>query len=64
MNTSVKQTQNMKKLFQLEGFVTKSKQTMDIYCIAVSELDAIKECSSFATGLVVKKNYQLGKDWD
>ena len=54
----------MKKLFQLEGFVTKSKQTMDIYCIAVSEVAAIKECSSFATGLVVKKNYQLGKDWD
>ena len=54
----------MKKLFQLEGFNTKSKQTMDIYCIAVSELDAIKECSSFATGLVVKKDYCLGKGWN
>ena len=64
MNTSVKQTQNMKKLFQLEGFITKAKQTMDIYCIAVSELDAIKECSSFATGLVVKKDYRLGKGWN
>ena len=54
----------MKKLFHLEGFITKYKETTEIYCIAVSELDAIKECSSFATGLVVKKNYQLGKDWD
>ena len=54
----------MKKLFRLEGFIVKTKQTMDIYCIAVSELAAIKECSSFATGLVVKKNYQLGKDWN
>ena len=54
----------MKKLFQLEGFITKSKETTEIYCIAVSELAAIKECSSFATGLVVKKDYQLGKDWD
>ena len=64
MNISVKQTQIMKKLFQLEGFVTKSKQTMDIYCITVSEFDAIKECSSFATGLVVKKDYCLGKGWN
>ena len=64
MNTSVKQARIMKKLFQLEGFVTKSKQTMDIYCIAVSEVAAIKECSSFATGLVVKKDYRLGKDWN
>ena len=54
----------MKKLFQLEGFITKSKETTEIYCIVASELDAIKECSSFATGLVVKKKYQLGKDWD
>ena len=54
----------MKKLFHLVGFITKSKETTEIYCIAVSELDAIKECYSFATGLVVKKNYQLGKDWD
>lgn len=64
MNTSVKQARIMKKLFQLEGFVTKSKQTMDIYCIADSELAAIKECSSFATGLVVKKEYSLGKGWN
>ena len=64
MITSIKQTRNMKKLFHLEGFITKSKETTAIYCIAVSELDAIKECSSFATGLVVKKYYQLGKDWN
>lgn len=64
MNTSVKQTQIMKKLFRLEGFIVKTKQTMDIYCIADSELAAIKECSSFATGLVVKKEYSLGKGWN
>ena len=54
----------MKKLFQLEGFITKSKETATIYCIAASEFDAIKDCASFATGVVVKKYYQLGKDWN
>jgi len=54
----------MNKLFQLKGFIVKSKEMTDIYCIAKNELDAITECSRFATGLVVQKEYRLGKGWN